>query len=98
MAMRMRLAGEHTGAPGGWHSPAASARPTVRIVLAAGYTASRDADLRVPVRERAPLRGAAADERRRAHVLRGVRRAGSARAAPGGGALHGIRVLHDGLL
>ncbi len=57
-----------------------------------------DADLRVPLPERAHLRGFPADERPAGDELRGVRREPRPEGpVPGGGAFQGIRLLRDGL-
>src|SRR4051795_13120603 len=61
------------------------------------YTAPPYADLRVPLRERPPLRGHAEDDRRAGHPVRGMRRAGAAGVPPGGGPLQGVRLLQHRL-
>src|SRR5215207_3952478 len=55
------------------------------------------ADLRVPLRERAPLRGDAADLRRAGDGVRGVRGPGDPRLPPDRGALQGVRLLQHRL-
>src|SRR3954470_989749 len=57
----------------------------------------RDADLRVPLRERAPVRGDAEDHRRPGHAVRGVRRTGAAGVPSRGRALQGLRLLQHRL-
>src|SRR3954471_3755502 len=96
MAMRMRLAASIL-------APEAIGTLVVKVpacwswIVRGPAILRPDADLRVPVRERAPVRGAAAHERRGADDVRGVRGAGAAGAAPGGRPLQGLGLLHDGL-
>src|SRR3954470_10490030 len=91
--------------------PAASGSGAVAAILRAvpkpaasgssvrsGYPPPRpDADLRVPLRERPPLRGHAEDHRGPRDHLPGVRRAGPAGVPPRRRALQGLRLLQHGL-
>src|SRR5262245_59614784 len=71
---------------------------TRRVSVAAmPWLTSRNADLRVPLRERSRLRGDPEHVRRPRAVLRGVRVAGRARLPPRGGPLQGVRLLQHRL-
>src|SRR5918994_4050753 len=65
--------------------------------LPAGYDAVPDADLRVPLRQRPPLRGHAEDHRRPGDHLRELRCGRAARVPPRRRAFQGVRLLQHGL-
>ena len=66
--------------------------------LGSGYPPARsDADLRVPLRERPPVRGHAEDHGRPGDGMRDLRGAGPAGLPPHRGPLQGLRLLQHGL-
>src|SRR5215216_4471866 len=74
-----------------------SDRRTARSRWTAGRRLSDDADLRVPLRERAPVRGDAEDRRPAGDGVPDVRGAGPARLSPDRGALQGVGLLQHRL-
>src|SRR4051812_26218758 len=65
--------------------------------IAATYTQTPRADLRIPLRQRAHLRGHATHDRRSRDDLRGVRRPGAASVPPDRRSFQGFRLLQHRL-